>query len=300
LTIEDTYAHAQFSHTTEQFKVFIPAINSETGKKAYSLRNYGVLPTHKLEEIFFDEEHVLHFNVGQRENDTPKPELFSELVSAMQKALPFLEDESSTLLTFFRLISDGTFPKNNISIQLFLDVVRWHGNKTKMTYSNDVKKFWTVGYKLFKGKFLHFMKGDMKGDVKENQSDINFAVPSFPTIEAAVKEFGFPKPAPGILSTNVDRFKDTNQSYKLCIDGKLIARGFGKQHGEVDLYGHEQSPILTDRKKRLQEEQDQVSSIETGLTPFTDESEQDHLPDTETVQDITDKTCPCISLLSHR
>jgi hypothetical protein len=80
----------------------------------------------------------------------------------------------------------------------------------------------------------------------------------------------------------------------------LIARGLGKQHGEVDLYGYVQSPILTDRKKRLQKEQDQVSSIETGFTPFTDESEQDHLPDTETVQDITDKTCTCISLLSHR
>ena len=54
----------------------------------------------------------------------------------------------------FSTVKDGTFPLNNISYQLFLDTVQWHSlsDKRLMRYSNEVKRFWALGYKLFKGR----------------------------------------------------------------------------------------------------------------------------------------------------
>ena len=54
-----------------------------------------------------------------------------------------------------------------------------------MRYSDEVRRFWRVGLKLFKGKFLRFMSGmknsgqDIAGQTsyKASESYVNFAVP---------------------------------------------------------------------------------------------------------------------------
>ena len=59
------------------------------------------------------------------------------------------------------LIKDGEFPFENISYLLFLDVVQFLSlpNTSLMRYSETVKRFWTTGFKLFHGKFVHFLSG---------------------------------------------------------------------------------------------------------------------------------------------
>ena len=62
---------------------------------------------------------------------------------------------------FLILASENKFPFENISILLFLDVVRWIsvGECNKMRYSDTSKQFWRAGKKLLKDKFIRFVKG---------------------------------------------------------------------------------------------------------------------------------------------
>ena len=50
---------------------------------------------------------------------------------------------------------------DNIAYQLFLDVIKFHANNNihSMGYMTEVKEFWALGYKLFRGKFIRFMGG---------------------------------------------------------------------------------------------------------------------------------------------
>ena len=60
------------------------------------------------------------------------------------------------------MMSDDTFPVENICFRLFLDVVEWYSapNTSQMrSIPDETKRFWEVGYRLFKGKFLRFMAG---------------------------------------------------------------------------------------------------------------------------------------------
>jgi hypothetical protein len=134
-------------------------------------------------------------------DDKTKKEQF---VSAVENALPVLGDDSDTFLMFFKLISEGQFPVTNIALQLYLDVVRLHESRTNnspMKCTDEVKQFWAIGYRLFKGKFVHFMRG---GSTEENDCHdfgINFArKPSANVLwnmgiyrSAVMKNFGNPQ-----------------------------------------------------------------------------------------------------------
>lgn len=79
---------------------------------------------------------------------------------------------------------------------LFKDVVTWFSldNRHKMRYSNEVKKFWRVGLKLFKGRFFRFMSGiknqglENRGSFLPDDSAINFAVPDRKSLESQDKK----------------------------------------------------------------------------------------------------------------
>ena len=79
-----------------------------------------------------------------------------EATEAFIKAIPQLRASGylGNMVTFFSLVSKAAFPMGNISLQLFVDVVRWMSNPTttQMRYSEDVKLFWKTGQLLFKGK----------------------------------------------------------------------------------------------------------------------------------------------------
>lgn len=76
---------------------------------------------------------------------------------------------------------------NNIAFELFLDVVRWY--TSEMHYSQQTKMFWKLGYRLFGGRFIHFMGGfkgesqlveycDLRGSLSPQEAEKNFVVPS--------------------------------------------------------------------------------------------------------------------------
>ena len=62
-------------------------------------------------------------------------------------------------MAFFELVLARKFPLNNISLLLFLETVRFFNceSTTEMRYSDDTKRFWKSGYRLFHAKFLYFM-----------------------------------------------------------------------------------------------------------------------------------------------
>ena len=100
-------------------------------------------------------------------------------------------DHLETYMKFNRMLAEDTFPFRNIAYLLFLDVVNWFSqdSTSQMRYDEDVKRFWRLGLKLFKGRFLKFMgglkntgqskmKGVIHGSYAPSESKNNFAVPS--------------------------------------------------------------------------------------------------------------------------
>ena len=156
-----------------------------------------------------------------------------ELQWLLSKIIKSLDDHGDldTWVQFLRNVHAGSFPLDNISFQLFLDVVRWLnlGTKGQMRYSPDVKRFWATGYKLFRGKFLHFM-GGCRCNGRESQiqsgigESINFACPSDSVLRNIVRIDNEECQQPGILFSNIDTFCQSrkHKSYKLCLDGKKI------------------------------------------------------------------------------
>lgn len=186
-------------------------------------------------------------------------DLIHKLRSLIPSALPYLKETGnvSNWISFFELLSQGKFPTENLALKLFLDVVRFYSscNITGMRYSADVKQFWSLGYILFKGKFVRFMGGyknkgqliqdnTLKGNLLSDDSKINFIVPDVKVLKKILDESETTCQNPGILGENIKNFAvlHTNDSCKISLDGKKIISGFGKKLGDVDLFGHESAP----------------------------------------------------------
>ena len=72
------------------------------------------------------------------------------------------------------MVNDGSFPFENIAFFLFMDVYRCLSckNTSRIWYSDKVKHFWRIGYRLFHGKWLKFMSGPkIKETLTTGQSD---------------------------------------------------------------------------------------------------------------------------------
>ena len=87
-------------------------------------------------------------------------------------------------LLFTKMLMGGTFPTDNISYRLFLDVLHFYSttNIHAVRYCDSTKKVWSLGFRLFKGRFLRFMGGiksisSNKHESKPSDSRVNFIVP---------------------------------------------------------------------------------------------------------------------------
>ena len=71
------------------------------------------------------------------------------------------EDIGDVMLRFYKQVKSGCFPLQNIAFLLWSDVVKWFDcpNTCSMIYSEDSKKFWKLGWRLFGGQFINFMSG---------------------------------------------------------------------------------------------------------------------------------------------
>ena len=180
-----------------------------------------------------------------------------------------------------RLLAQGKFPTDNLCFHLCLDVAQWYATDktTQMRYTDQTKRFWALGYKLFKEKFLRFMggyknvgqiMGDMaqKGHTTSSQSKINLVVPDVKVLRKEISQLDCCCERPGVLLGNIKLFKDliADRSCKICIDGKKINCGFGKRLGEVDMYGHETHPTLKEQECQKKDELKHVDDIENFIS----------------------------------
>ena len=230
---------------------------------------------HQAESVQNNNEH--------KENN--KDESNQIIIDEMTRLLPSVYNELQSRehhllwVQFLRMVSKGEFPMDNIAYQLFLDVIKFHANKNihSMRYTTEVKEFWALGYKLFRGKFIRFMGGykasgrlDVEAGRKNlspQNTEINFACPDVNVLREEVDSLNLKCDKPGILDENIRIFSVRNpeKSCKLSIDGRKIAPGFGKSLGEVDLFGNEDPPTLEEKRARLQEEFQSTEVLEKKL-----------------------------------
>ena len=181
-------------------------------------------------------------------------------------------------------LSMGSIPPNNIAFQLFQDVMEFYNNKSSYSssFSDNTKKFWALGYRLFRGKFICFMGGYKS----TTDSNINFIVPDIKILQKEIRESEIECKEPGVIFQNIQSMSSlsgTNEkSYKICMDGKKISCGFGKRLGEVDLFGHETQPKKSDKEKRFNTE---LATLEKGKQLVTKIEEKGHLSLEDAIDD---------------
>lgn len=218
--------------------------------------------------------------------------------------------------SFVDLVAKDAFPLDNIAWLLFVDVVRFYSrdNASGMRYdfhNGATTLFWVYGQWLLHGKFLRFMTGDkfagslalnekQRGEYDPANVRINFAVPS-PSIIAKESKKLLPMPKllqPGLMSSVLNTFLDSNKGccFVLSFDGKLLRPGLTKNSGDVDMFGTENGPILSEQRHRL--------VVETELVDSTLESisikGSNHLQSLEYKTGILDQIKKVVEALTAR
>ena len=197
-------------------------------------------------------------------------------------------------LLLTKMLIKGIFPTNNLAYRLFLDVLNFYNTRNihATRYDEKTKRFWMLGFRLFRGKFIRFMGGLKSTNSDQTKtspldSDINFLVPDVRTLQRDTDSTDISCETPGIITRNISAYASLpsvqQKSHKICFDGKKISQGFGKKLGEVDLFGHEPKPTLVEKQTRLAGEKyavrianDIVSRIEkNGHSILSDACEDD-------------------------
>ena len=180
-----------------------------------------------------------------------------------------------TWISLSRMVNDGSFPFNNIAFLLFMDVCRFLSceNTSGVRYSTKLNISGHIGYRLFHGKWLKFMRRPKHtGTLMTEQSDrgifspqeakINFAVP---ILSVRSTELAPVKPSeimPGTLNYLLDKVAESSnpsKTYKICFDRKKINASTSGLQGDIDLWGLEHKPTLKERLEQLQSEKDLIA-----------------------------------------
>ena len=191
------------------------------------------------------------------------------IIQQIPNGLDYLKSENQMemYIKFTTLLAERKIPLSNIAFLLFAHVVEWFSVDTtrNMRYSEEVKTFWRIGLKLFKGRFLRFMSGwknqgqELKGDIRPADSVINFAVPSLSCLQESNLAEKLKQSRPGMFEDMIELIKKDDVSlrktFKLCVDGKKI--NIGKQHkcyGDIDLWGNEGHPTVNEKMEKLDDD----------------------------------------------
>ena len=94
-------------------------------------------------------------------------------------------------MLLFRQLADKSLPVKNIAFLLCLERAKWQSlaSTAAMRFRTITKKFWSVVYRLLKGKGIQFFSGtknwghiilkmSKRGQMNPKDSKINFAVPN--------------------------------------------------------------------------------------------------------------------------
>lgn len=174
-----------------------------------------------------------------------------------------------TFVEFLNQVNNGEFPLQNISFLLWMEVVKWFScdNTCRMRYSNATKTFWKLGYRVFGGRFIHFMGGYKYSESPEDRfdkgfysphiSDINFAVPDMKILRSFMP-YDIPcvvdnSREPGILPDMIESMSKAMNGKPCCVtfDGKKLKQGLTKDGGDIDILGFEKGDSIADKRKTL-------------------------------------------------
>ena len=114
-----------------------------------------------------------------KSSECVKPEM-SDNEQSLFDCIPDVLDEMKkcghvdTWVKLNKMLANKEFPLNNIAFLLFMDVCKFMSleNSCSMRYSDKVKQFWRIGFKLFHGKWLRFMGGPKHtGEIISGESE---------------------------------------------------------------------------------------------------------------------------------
>jgi hypothetical protein len=144
--------------------------------------------------------HCTKENSKQKNDEQTLIDCIPSVIDEMRK-IGLLEN----WISFNQMLARREFPLNSIAFLLFI-VCKFLSkeNSSAMRYSNKVKQFWRIGYKLFHGKWLRFMGGPKhrgqvvagnteKGNFKPAESEINVAVPHRAVVSSELSPLSPPR-----------------------------------------------------------------------------------------------------------
>ena len=168
-----------------------------------------------------------------------------------------------------RMLANGSFPLDNITFLMFIELIKWKMGQSAVKHHDAVKRFFKIGYRLFHGPWLRFMRG-LGGD------HINFVVPDEKTLVAfdVMPALQSSQLLPGIIEPMMDLFPE-GSVVKLAVDGKKINISPEQEMGAVDLWGHESPPTAKQRNERLEKENKLVSQILEELETYNGSAIED-------------------------
>ena len=174
-------------------------------------------------------------------------------------------------MTFINMLHTHDLPMDNIVFLLLLERCRFGNsdNTVGMRYRNVTKLFWSIVYRLCKSSGLKFFSGSKnwgqvvsketsKSQYPGSKSKINFAVPD----EKILRNLNDTLPKvipPGKIHRAMDLLRN-EKDIILMADGKMISKGLGDHFtGDIDLFGHETEPNLSELKNDLEIHLDLIS-----------------------------------------
>ena len=309
-SFQDIVNHSIENHKTEVVKIRKLVLHESSGKFLYQSKNYKyipedlykqgkeIIPHDKNESIVIREKnselcspfakkmHLATRSASNEKSVEPHTTVFTETVmeqqiQEMSSMIPQVLSNLQTIgkldtwMKFHKMLANGTFPMDNIAFQLFLDVAEWFSldNTLGMRYSDQVTRFWRMGYKLFHGKFLRFIggfknMGETGNSYNPLDSKINFAVPDVKQLSTAKIGSGAIKP--GIIKEVLTDLENSASLFCLSFDGKKLNIGRTKTGGDIDLFGFEDEPTLSQRRDRLQHDLEEITKFQTLLDNLDD------------------------------
>ncbi|KAK7507914.1 hypothetical protein BaRGS_00000879 [Batillaria attramentaria] len=209
--------------------------------------------------------------------------LMRDIVALLPSVITALKEigKMETYVKFHQLVCQGKLPLSNIAFLLFCDIVEWYSltDTHEMRYSTEIKQFWRTGFRLFKGRFLRFMsgwknQGQGRGKTSPEMSAVNFAVPDPVTLQDSTELCQSLKDIkPGVLEKMLELMSQDDEfrlkTYKLCVDGKKINQGaVDQKQGDIDLWGHEPSPSLREKKEQYSVDVAKVDAFSSVVNAF--------------------------------
>ena len=179
----------------------------------------------------------------------------------------------SHFMAFMKLTSSGTLPVTNISTLLNMELSKLKSlqNSTQMRYREDTCLFWETVLSIGGPRLLRLFSSDKhfgqvnSGAVEKSKynpllGNNNFAVPDERILRKS-KTFVDKEIPCGIIDEAVQLLQQ-NKQYIVSLDGKQAGLGLRTDgYGDVNLWGYEGPPTLSQMQHRLREETDFVLKV---------------------------------------